>query len=167
MHKKINISSKDKIEEAITTIVTRYVNEANAEAVYMNNFYSLSINEPVIELVAVFKNQDDYLIDIDNSAIIDEIYKETGITISIMHKFTCEYTYTLLDAKERARAQDLKNGYLLYDKTGEFKELKNYLTYKNREALLPRYINSVTFNPPLKLKKIKNSVINSSKKEEI
>ncbi len=113
--------------------------------------------EPIIEIALVYDKplSKKEIINFDKQ--IKEIYDETGIIINIGGRLTAYYNYYLLDMKDKLAAQELQNGYLLYDKTGSFSELKNYLIYRNTEVLLPNYLNAIEFEPPLRLKKIKQN----------
>lgn len=113
--------------------------------------------EPIIEIALVYDKplSKKEIINFDKQ--IKEIYDKTGIIINIGGRLTAYYNYYLLDMKDKLAAQELQNGYLLYDKTGSFSELKNYLIYRNTEVLLPNYLNAIEFEPPLRLKKIKQN----------
>lgn len=112
---------------------------------------------PIIEIALVYDKplSKKEIINFDKQ--IKEIYDETGIIINIGGRLTDYYNYYLLDMEDKLAAQELQNGYLLYDKTGSFSELKNYLIYRNTEVLLPNYLNAIEFEPPLRLKKIKQN----------
>ncbi len=113
--------------------------------------------EPIIEIALVYDKPSSKKEIINFDKQIKEIYDETGIIINIGGRLTAYYNYYLLDMKDKLAAQELQNGYLLYDKTGSFSELKNYLIYRNTEVLLPNYLNAIEFEPPLRLKKIKQN----------
>lgn len=156
---KISIeNNREKIESIIAKIVTEYAKNDKVYAIYMNSFQKWKegqSKEPIIEVVLVLDTplSKKEIINFDKQ--IKEIYDETGIIINIGSRLTDYYNYHLLDMEEKLAAQELKNGCLLYDKTGSFSELKNYLIYRNTEVLLPNYLNAVEFEPPLRLKKIK------------
>lgn len=113
--------------------------------------------EPIIEIALVYDKPSSKKEIINFDKQIKEIYDETGIIINIGGRLTAYYNYYLLDMKDKLAAQELQNGYLLYDKTGSFSELKNYLIYRNTEVLLHNYLNAIEFEPPLRLKKIKQN----------
>lgn len=156
---KISIeNNRGKIESIIAKIVTEYAKNDKVYAIYMNSFQKWKegqSKEPIIEIALVYNKplSKKEIINFDKQ--IKEIYDETGIIINIGGRLTDYYNYHLLDMEEKLAAQELKNGCLLYDKTGSFSELKNYLIYRNTEVLLPNYLNAVEFEPPLRLKKIK------------
>lgn len=156
---KISIeNNREKIESIVAKIVTEYAKNDKIHAIYMNSFQKWKegqSKEPIIEIVLVYDKplSKKEIINFDKQ--IKEIYDETGIIINIGGRLTDYYNYYLLDMEDKLAAQELQNGCLLYDKTGSFSELKNYLTYRNTEVLLPNYLNAIEFEPPLRLKKIK------------
>lgn len=158
---KISIeNNRETIESIIARIVTEYAKNDKVHAIYMNSFQKWKEGqnkEPIIEIALVHDKplSKKEIINFDKQ--IKEIYDETGIIINIGGRLTAYYNYYLLDMKDKLAAQELQNGYLLYDKTGSFSELKNYLIYRNTEVLLPNYLNAIEFEPPLRLKKIKQN----------
>ena len=156
---KISIeNNRETIESIIARIVAEYAKNDKVHAIYMNSFQKWKegqSKEPIIEIVLVYDKplSKKEIINFDKQ--IKEIYDETGIIINIGGRLTDYYNYYLLDMEDKLAAQELQNGCLLYDKTGSFSELKNYLTYRNTEVLLPNYLNAIEFEPPLRLKKIK------------
>lgn len=156
---KISIeNNRETIESIIARIVAEYAKNDKVHAIYMNSFQKWKegqSKEPIIEIALVYDKplSKKEIINFDKQ--IKEIYDETGIIINIGGRLTDYYNYYLLDMEDKLAAQELQNGCLLYDKTGSFSELKNYLTYRNTEVLLPNYLNAIEFEPPLRLKKIK------------
>ncbi len=156
---KISIeNNRETIESIIAKIVTEYTKNDKIHAIYMNSFQKWKegqSKEPIIEIALVYDKplSKKEIINFDKQ--IKEIYDETGIIINIGGRLTDYYNYYLLDMEDKLAAQELQNGCLLYDKTGSFSELKDYLTYRNTEVLLPNYLNAIEFEPPLRLKKIK------------
>lgn len=158
---KISIeNNRETIESIIARIVAEYAKNDKVHAIYINSFQKWKegqSKEPIIEIVLVYDKplSKKEIINFDKQ--IKEIYDETGIIINIGGRLTDYYNYYLLDMEDKLAAQELQNGYLLYDKTGSFSELKNYLIYRNTEVLLPNYLNAIEFEPPLRLKKIKQN----------
>lgn len=156
---KISIeNNRETIESIIARIVAEYAKNDKVHAIYMNSFQKWKegqSKEPIIEIALVYDKplSKKEIINFDKQ--IKEIYDETGIIINIGGRLTDYYNYYLLDMEDKLAAQELQNGCLLYDKTGSFSELKDYLTYRNTEVLLPNYLNAIEFEPPLRLKKIK------------
>ena len=158
---KISIeNNRETIESIIARIVAEYAKNDKVHAIYINSFQKWKegqSKEPIIEIALVYDKplSKKEIINFDKQ--IKEIYDETGIIINIGGRLTDYYNYYLLDMEDKLAAQELQNGYLLYDKTGSFSELKNYLIYRNTEVLLPNYLNAIEFEPPLRLKKIKQN----------
>lgn len=167
---KVNLTNKKTniLSNIITQISSYYSKNEMIDAIYIicyNNkkaeekFIRKNNNVPTIEILLAVNS----IIDKKELTSLDKarkiIYDMTGVYIDIKTAFSKNYYLYGSHKRELLACQDLANGTLLFDRTGTLSRLKKELVerkYYFTELINKPYENLIEFEPPLKLKKIKN-----------